>query len=223
MKSVLVFIISFFLLCSCITCMKAENRFTSFEAFPFFEIVQDTAKQLVQPTLSSSTDMVLQNPPSRATDHPLTLGETARDFGGAFEHLAPLIFMVISFLITMIAGSFLWERGYIWDKLQVPPPLEPRNRIPWATTILAALFSLVTALLLLNVIGNYMANVPHVEDNDTNMWDSHHLPEILLSLAAFALLLAVVLFLQRFSYAKMFIISFEVLLYLFVILIVFKF
>src|SRR5690606_26453739 len=94
----------------------------------------------------------------RAGDHPVVMGERAADLGaGPVEHLAPLIFMVMAFLITVIAGVILW-----------------RNKTWVLPAILASAFALVTFLLLANVT-NYISD-QHPNLNLSRA--SHHWPEM---------------------------------------------
>lgn len=110
----------------------------------------------------------------RAGDHPVVMGERAGDVGsGPVEHLAPIIFMVMAFLITVIVGIILW-----------------RNKTWVIPAILSSVFALVTFLLLANV--NFYISDQHPDLNLTR--HSHHWPEMVLSLIACALMFVLLFF-----------------------------
>jgi hypothetical protein len=110
-------------------------------------------------------------------DHPVVIGQRPTgDAGvGATEHLAPLIFMVMAFLITVITGVVLRERGFIWN---------PSDRLFWKSPIVIAALAIccavVAILLLLNV--NYYLSDAH--PGILSSTHSHHDTEIWLAIAA---------------------------------------
>lgn len=107
-------------------------------------------------------------------DHAVVIGQRPTgDAGtGATEHLAPLIFMVIAFALTMIAAALIWERKFL--------------KTPKAMTILALVGVLISGLLLAGV-NAYIADQHHGGLSD--VFHGHHGTEIWLSLIALIALL----------------------------------
>ncbi len=71
-----------------------------------------------------------------AADHPILEGETAREPGGG-EHAVPLLFIVIAFTLTLVAG-FIWvERG-----------VQHSGKLHLNLLVFAAVFVILNAVLL---------------------------------------------------------------------------
>jgi hypothetical protein len=104
-----------------------------------------------------------------AGDHAVIIGQrpTGDAGSGAIEHLAPLILMVIAFLITIISGAVIWERKF--------------GKTPWATVVLASI-AVIVVLLLLAGVNAYIADQHH--GGVSALTHSHHWPEIVLSFIA---------------------------------------
>lgn len=148
-----------------------------------FLVLAGAVQSFCRPADAAST---ASQPPGNMMDHAVVIGQrptgdhavvigqrpTGDAGAGATEHLAPLIFMIIAFLITIISGVVIWERNFA--------------KTPWATVVLASV-SVVAALLLLIGINSYIADQHH--GGIVSVLHGHHLLEIVLSLAALLTLL----------------------------------
>lgn len=133
-------------------------------------------------------------------DHAVLQGEKATDAGGASptEHLAPLILMVLAFLISFVAGC-LW-----WSRMGDLATLLMSSMITMA--VMSTVFSFASGLLLANA-GSYLSHTGQTgESDDLNfvqrLTHSHHWPEILFCVLSVVILIVVFILLNRIRVNK---------------------
>lgn len=178
MKSILVFFIFYFLWLPSGTYSAGINQL---ESLPLADTTSAGEEQ--------STRIQRRN----YTDHPVLQGDRATDWGeSAAGHLAPLIFLVLAFIIAFIAGCLGWNKLVLHagnGNNIAQQTFGPFKRTLLTLLFISAVFAAIAGLLLLN-ISNYMSHGHTHEDNwFVGLYENHHLIEILFSFLTFLVLL----------------------------------
>ena len=171
MKTLLVF--SIFLIFSICPSLHSDNLSESRVAYSG---TADSSQTQVQQSVPGNSNLSSLSAGIRNyADHPVLQGERATDAGSsAVEHLAPLIFMVIAFVLAVVAGCLsLYWRWYQPEEEN----LRGLTRNLVGLLVVSCAFTLITAMLLINIFS--------WSDDNHSEGTRSHLLELILSVGAF--------------------------------------